>query len=477
MRIAVGGFHIESSTYNPALSTEADFVIVRGPGLLDAPAFSFLAGFDAEFVPTFFARALPGPPIARPTYDAFKADFLSRLQQSGPIDGLYLALHGAANVEGMDDAEGDFAAAARAVVGPNCPISISLDLHGNVSQKLIDQIDMVSAYRTAPHIDVDRTMAKAVAMLMRSVDEGVRPVVCWCPIPVVLQGERTVTTAEPGKSLYARLPDIEDGDGIWDAGLMVGYVWADEPRVSAAALMTGTDRKQMETAAAAMGQAYWDAREQFVFGMPVGSTEECIAQAMASPTRPVFISDSGDNVTAGGPGDRADMLAALLAAGASDVIVAGIVDAPATAAAYGVPLGSEISVRLGATLDPAGSSPIALSARVVHRLESDVAAEREAILAIGSVRVVVTERRKAFTTRSDFARLGLDPEAAQIVVVKLGYLFPELAPLARPALMALSEGIVDQDVERLPRSRTPRPTFPFDRSFAFTPAVRWSARA
>lgn len=477
MRIAVGGFHVECSNYNPSLTRTEDFRIVRGPELLASPAFQFLKEFDADFLPTFHARAVPGAPIERTTYDAFKAEFLERLAAFGPIDGLYLALHGASFVEGMEDAEGDFIAAARAQIGPDIPITVSYDLHGNVSQPIIDAIDLYSAYRTAPHIDVEETMRRSVALLVRRLETGVRPSLCWCPIPVALPGERTSTVDEPAKGLYARLAEIEKDPGIWDAALMVGYVWADEPRVTAAAIMTGTDRPAMEKAATALAQAYWDARESFVFGTKVGSIAECVDWAMASPTHPVVLADSGDNPTAGGAGDRADVLAALLAADAKNVIFAGIADRPATDAAYAAGTGATITVKIGATIDRAGSVPVEVRANVVFLLETGDSPERQAVLEIAGVTLVMTARRRPFHDMADFTRLGLDPLAAGIVVVKSGYLAPEMASIANPSLMALSPGIVDQAVERLPRARTRRPTYPFDTEFSFTPRVHWSARS
>lgn len=477
MRIAVGGFHIECSNYNPSLTRTEDFRIVRGAELLAAPAFGFLKEFDAEFLPTFHARAVPGAPIERKTYDAFKSEFLERLAASGPIDGLYLALHGAAFVEGMEDAEGDFIAAARSHVGPDIPISVSYDLHGNVSQPIIDAIDLYSAYRTAPHIDVEATMRRSVALLVRRLRTGVKPSLCWCPIPVALPGERTSTVDEPAKALYARLAEIEKDAGIWDAALMVGYVWADEPRVTAAAIMTGTDRAAMERAATSLAQAYWDARESFVFGTRVGGIAECIAWAMDSSTRPVVLADSGDNPTAGGAGDRADVLIALLAAGARDVVLAGIADRPATDAAYAAGIGATVALGIGATIDKAGSTPVGVQAEVVFLAETAEPLERQAVLKVDGITLVVTARRRPFHNVADFTRLGLDPRAAAIVVVKSGYLSPEMAAIANPSLMALSPGIVDQAVERLPRARTPRPTYPFDTNFTFTPRVLWSARS
>ncbi|QGY31563.1 M81 family metallopeptidase [Pantoea cypripedii] len=475
MRIAFGGIHTECSTYNPVLNYADDFRILRGDELTASPYFAFLADYDAHFLPTFHARAIAGGPVARVTYEDFKQDFLSRLAALLPVDGVYLAMHGAVYVEGMEDAEGDWITATRELVGNDCPITVSYDLHGNVTQRIIDAIDMFSTYRTAPHIDVEETMRRSVAMLVQSLHSGVKPGVVWAPIPVVLPGERTSTEDEPAKSLYARLPAINAIEHIWDASLMVGYVWADEPRATAAAIMTGTDAAVLAEQAAKLALAYWQAREQFSFGCVTGSTEECVRMAIASPTHPVILADSGDNPTGGGVGDRGDMLAELIRQGAQGVIVAGITDKPATDAAFAAGIGATLQLTIGATLDPAGGK--ASAQFVVTRLVDDPASvAKQALLQTGDITVVVADRRRPYHNLADFALLGLNPATANIVVVKSGYLSPELAPLANPNLMALSEGVVDQYVERLVRKRKTQPAYPFDTDFAFLPVSTLSAR-
>ncbi|NTI64928.1 M81 family metallopeptidase [Agrobacterium rhizogenes] len=477
MRIAVGGIHTECSTYNPVLAEEKDFRIVRGEALTAAPYFAFLRDYDAKFLPTIHARAIAGGPVARHTYEAFKAEFLERLKPLLPLDGLYLAMHGAMYVEGMEDAEGDWITAARALVGDDCLLSASYDLHGNITQRIIDALDMYSTYRTAPHIDVEETMRRAVKMLTESLKTGVKPILLWAPIPVVLPGERTSTVDEPAKSLYDLLPGIDAIDGVWDASLMVGYVWADEPRATAAAIMTGTDRSVLEREAKRLAQAYWDVRRDFVFGCETGSIEECVAKAITSPTTPVVLAESGDNPTGGGVGDRADVLAELIAKGAAGVVFAGIADKAATEACYAAGIGAKLDLAVGASLDTKGSKPVRTEFTVKFLLQTDDVADRQAVVSIGGIDLVLSAKRRPYHNIADFTRLGLDPHQAKIIVVKSGYLSPELAPIANPNLMALSPGVVDQFVERLPRLRKQRPTYPFDKDFAFTPEVTLSARS
>ncbi|MBB4575294.1 M81 family metallopeptidase [Rhizobium lentis] len=477
MRIAVGGIHIECSTYNPVLNEESDFRVLRGEGLLESPYFAFLRDYDAEFMPTIHARAIAGGPVSRATYEAFKSEFLERLKPLLPLDGLYLAMHGAMYVDGMEDAEGDWISAARALVGEDCTVSASYDLHGNVTQRIIDALDVYSTYRTAPHIDVEETMRRSVSMLVRSLKTGVKPLVLWAPIPVVLPGERTSTVDEPARSLYAILPEIDAIDGVWDASLMVGYVWADEPRATAAAIMTGTDRAVLEREAIRLAQAYWDAREDFIFGCETGSVEECVARAIASPTAPVVLAESGDNPTGGGVGDRADVLAELISRNATGVVFAGIADREATEACYAAGVGRELELSVGASLDTQGSKPVIGRFIVKFLHETSDPSDRQAVVSLGGIDLVLSAKRRPYHHITDFTRLGLDPHAAKIIVVKSGYLSPELAPIANPNLMALSEGVVDQFVERLPRLRKQHPTYPFDKDFAFEPQVFLSARS
>jgi microcystin degradation protein MlrC len=476
VKIAVAGLHTECSTYNPVLAREADFRVLRGPSMLKDQYFDFLTHFPAEFVTIFHARAIAGGPVERALYDRWKGEILDGLKATMPLDGVYLAMHGAMHVEGMFDAEGDFITAVRDVVGPDVLIAASYDLHGNISQRIIDGLDMFSTYRTAPHIDVQDTMRRAVTMLVRALKTGVKPVIAWAPVPVLLPGERTSTQDEPARTFYTQIHQVEEPSGIWDASFQVGYVWADEPRATACAVVTGTDRSAIEQAANHLAQNYWDIRDGFDFGMETGSIEECVDRAVSSPTHPVVLAESGDNPTGGGVGDRAEVLAALMAKDAQGVIFAGIADKAATDAAYAAGMGARLPLHIGASLDPA-STPVDTEAEVVFLAQAESAHLREAVVRIGGIDLVLTARRRPFHNIADFTRLGLDPHGANIIAVKSGYLSPELGPIANPGIMALSPGVVDQFVERTERKHTPRPSYPFDRDFAFMPEVKWSKRA
>jgi microcystin degradation protein MlrC len=218
-------------------------------------------------------------------------------------------------------------------------------------------------------------------------------------------------------------------------------------------------------------------RKDFVFGSETGSLEECVAKAIASTTTPVVLAESGDNPTGGGVGDRADVLAELIAKGAQGVIFAGIADRAATEACYAAGLSATLCLSVGASLDTKGSKPVTGSFTVKYLLETKEATDRQAVASIGGIDLVLSAKRRPYHNIADFTRLGLAPHTAKIIVVKSGYLSPELAPIANPNLMALSPGVVDQFVERLPRLRKTKLTYPFDKDFDFTPETAISARA
>jgi microcystin degradation protein MlrC len=474
-RIAYGGIGIECSTYSRLRTRMEEFTIVRGDELSRSARFQFLQRYPVTFMPTLVATAVPGGPVERKTYETIKAEFLKRLEALLPLDGLYLPMHGAMVVDGMQDAEADWYRAARKVVGPDCLLSASYDLHGNISQAIIDTIDMLSAFRTAPHIDREETMLRATDMLLHCLHEKIRPALVWAPIPVLMPGERSSTEWEPGKRLWAQLPALNRETGILDVSLLVGYVWADEPRSTAAAVVTGIAPGAQRKIATFLAQQYWDARKVFQFGTETCTVDECVGRAIAAKTQPAILADSGDNPTGGGNSDQATVLESLLRHKARGVVFAGITDRPATEACYTAGVGTRIPLSIGATLDPKASRPVKTEGVVKFLLKETNPALREAVVEIQGITLVVTAYRRPYHDIQDFTRLGLDPRSFKIIVVKSGYLSPELAPIANPSLMALSDGAINQDIVHLPANRYRRPSYPFVESLTFTPKVYESA--
>ena len=363
MKIAAAGIAIECATFSPLPSELSDFEVLRGDALLSR--YPFAAAYpDIDFAPIMQAHAVPGGVLRRSVYDALKEEILGDLRAGGPWDGVYLDMHGAMAVEGLDDAEADFIGAVRDLVGPAPLISASYDLHGNLSGAIMDQLDLISAYRTAPHEDTLETRARAFDLLVHCLRGGIRPVKAFIPIPLLLSGERTMTIVEPGRSVYAQIDKVIDGEVVLDASLLVGFTWADQARSQAAAVALGMDEEATWSAVRKLAAAYWDARHDFVFGVPTGSTDECIEMALESRAATVFLSDSGDNVTGGAAGDVPYVLERLLAHRVPKTLYAGLTDAPAVDACFAAGVGASLSLSLGGKLDPVHGKPLSVTGTV-----------------------------------------------------------------------------------------------------------------
>ncbi|TDO26138.1 microcystin degradation protein MlrC [Kribbella sp. VKM Ac-2527] len=477
LRIGIAGIAIESSTFSPHRTTLDDFRVTRGDELL--ARYAFLAPGapltqGVEWVPLLHAVAVPGGPVTEETYEQLAGEIFELLGTAGPLDGVFVDFHGAMSVLGRTDIEAEFVAGIREVVGPEVLLSASMDLHGNVSRSLADTLDLITCYRKAPHTDAWETRERAARNLVtRLRSGGRRPHKAWVQVPVLLPGEKTSTRIEPARGIYALVDEVEAMDGVLDAAIWVGYAWADEPRCQAAVVVTGDDEQVVAAQAKRLADAYWDARDEFEFVAPTGSLAECVERAIASSARPFFISDSGDNPTAGGAGDTSytlDLLLRMPAITELTTIYAAIVDPEVTATAVGAGVGATVSVKLGGKIDSGPCGPVPLTAEVVAIDPAGAAV----VLGVGGLRVIVTARRKPYHLESDFTELGLSPRDADLVVVKIGYLEPELYAMAADWLLALTPGGVNQDLLRLGHHRIERPMFPFDPDLAdpdLTPEV------
>lgn len=477
LRVAIGGIRHETNSFSPVWTGYGDFDLKRGAAILEngngnGQGLSCQSD-EVELLPTLVAQAMPSGPVHGSAYLRLKDELLRELQAALPVDGVYLDLHGALDVEGIGDGETDLVPAVRQLVGPETLISASLDLHGNVSPTVARTADILTAFRTAPHRDVEETRQRALAMLVRALREGFRPVSVLVKPPLLLVGEAAVTEVEPAKSLYGRLAEIDRVPGIMDSSLLIGCAYTDGPFTTTSVIVVAEqDRELAHRQAATLAGQVWARRHEFGFSVETASVDEAIQRAMAAPERPVFISDSGDNLTAGGAGDIPLFAQRLVALEAQDAVVAGITDPAAVRRCASAGVGAEVDLSIGGKLDRANGQPFVTAGRVQHLSAAPHAPGGEpamAVVRVAGVSIVLTAGRWPFTDRASIAAAGIDPMAQKIVVVKLGYLFPDLYDHAPRAIMALSPGATDLQLERLPFRRLHHPIFPLDGDFPWGP--------
>jgi microcystin degradation protein MlrC len=322
----------------------------------------------------------------------------------------------------------------------------------------------------APHEDAIESKKRAVENLLERLENGKgKPLYkARIKVPILLPGEKTSTRIEPGKSLYAKVNPITKSPGIIDAGIWLGYPWADEPRNHGVVMVTGDNKKSVTEAAEFLAESFWAVKDEFEFVAPVAVLEESLDLALNSKTIPYIISDMGDNPTAGGAGDVTWTLNELLKrkefknSNGPSVVYASIPGPKLVSKAIELGIGEEIEEFVGAQVDNRYSPPIKIKGKIKYIKYGDKYAETEVVVQSGSLSIIVTKKRKPYHKESDFLELGIDPRKANILIVKIGYLVPELYNINKGWTMALTPGGVDQDLLRLDYKRIKRPMFPLD---------------
>jgi microcystin degradation protein MlrC len=479
MRIALAGMMHESCTFSRLLADLDDFRLVRGPDIIEyLDIGDALSQLQVECVPVLYADSpTPGGWIRESAYLQIREEILDGLVAAGELDGICLVMHGASSVENIFSGEADLVRAVRARLGSRPLIAVRLDAHANLSEEFANKTDIWTPFRTAPHRDHRETLERTLGLLVQALHSKRRPRPVFIRVPALIPGEMATTESEPMASLQAGARQLEQIPGILSADVVIGFANTDVAYGGLSVVVIAEDDASLPLArseARQLAQRIWDQRNAFGFDRETAPTlDDAVATALGASETSVFIADVGDNPTAGVPGDNPHSLERLLALGVPDAVLAGIVDPAAFRACAHAGIGEVVTVELGGKLDLEHGAPLQVTG-VVEHLYCPAAALAEpaiATLLVAGVRVLVTDRRKAFTLLRDFEVAGVDPLAHKIVVVKLGYLFPELRDAAPREILAMTPGYNDMDLTRLPWRYETRPIFPLDRDMSWRPVI------
>ncbi len=481
-RIAIGGLHHETNSFAPQPATFERFVeadgwppLLRGPAMLPGSAGINLAitGFiDAalaaghELVPLVWANACPSGPVTRDAFERLAAMMLEDLAAAGPLDGLFLDLHGAMVTEHLPDGEGELLRRLRQIA-PTLPIVAALDLHANVSQAMVDHSDALVAYRTYPHIDIAVTGARCLPLLERRM--AGRPLAkAWRRIDFLIPLPWQCTTIEPGRAIYAHLAAAES-EGALSASICMGFPAADTPVCGPSVLAYAAEMATAEDVARQLAASFNEAEHQFAGRL--WTAAEAVSQAMASD-RTVILADTQDNPGGGGSADTTGLLEALIAARADGALLALLCDPEAAAAAHAAGEGAILhDLALGGRHGPTGVHPVRGDFAVVRLGEGRFIATGPmyggnrmdlgpmALLrscAVPGVEVAVSSRRMQVADRAILHHLGVDPASRRILALKSSVHFrADFEALAEAVLIVVAPGANTADPSLLPFRHLP----------------------
>jgi microcystin degradation protein MlrC len=484
MRIAVAGFMHESNTFNPLRTDRAAFAVgslAAGAalvhewrdahhevgGFLEAAA---AEGFEA--VPLRMAWATPAGPVTAAAFDEITAALVDDLCRAR-ADGLLLALHGAMVTEAHADADAEVLARLRSAVGPDLPIAVTLDLHGNLSERFLGLCDLSVAYRTCPHVDQRQCGRRAARLLMRQLRGEIRPRQALAKPPLIINIMAHDTSQEPLRLFMDAARALEARPGILSASLLPGFAYADVPHMGPSVVVIADGDSDIARAAAdELAGALWEAREHFTPSLPDAAA--AVALALRAQSLPAVIVDTGDNVGGGSAGDGTVVLAELLRQGASDSVV--MLYAPEEVrACTSAGLGAEVRLTVGGKVDRMHGDPLPVrgTVRLLHEgtyVEAEVRHGGKRTNYMGPTALLemagrnllaLTALRHPPFSLGALTCLGIEPRRMRVLVVKAAVAYKAAyAPVAGTIIEADTPGLTAVNPHRLPYRNIRRRLYP-----------------
>ena len=481
-RIAVGGFLHETNTFAPTKATFDDFVhgggwpamamgadVLKTMRNINVGLAGFVEAAEAlgwEMVPTISCGASPSAHVTADAFERIVKVMVEGIRAAGPLDGVYLDLHGAMVTEHLDDGEGELLARVREIIGSDLPLVVSLDLHANVTPEMVAQADALIAYRTYPHVDMadtGRAAAKHLALLLGTRQKFAK---AFRQLPFLIPISWQCTSDQPTRGIYQRLAALESG-AVPTLSFAPGFPAADFAHCGPSVFAYG--RTQADADAAADSIAALIESHEDDFDGRIYTPDEGVRHAMELATRankPIIIADTQDNPGAGGDSDTTGMLRALVRNNASKAAIGVIYDPASAKAAHAAGVGATVTLALGGRSGISGDAPYKETFTVENLSDGkfvapgpyyggrDMDMGPSAALRIGDVRVVVSSHKAQLADQSMYRYVGIEPTEQAILVNKSSVHFrADFEPIAEKLLICAAPGAMPADTAALPWTR------------------------
>jgi len=481
-RVAIGGFLHETNTFAP---TKADYdAFMHGGGRasiadaasvlammrdINAGQAGFIAVADAngwDIVPTIACAASPSAHVTKDAFERITGVMVDRIKAAGPLDGVYLDLHGAMVAEHLDDGEGEILARVREVIGPGVPLVASLDLHANVTPEMIAHADALIAYRKYPHTDMadtGRASAEHLALLLGAQTPLAK---AFRQLPFLIPISWQCTNDQPTKGIYEQLARLQS-DAVPTLSFAPGFPAADFAHCGPSVFAYGRTQADADAAADAIAALVMSHEDDF--DGHIYTPDDGVRHAMTlakTATRPIVIADTQDNPGAGGDSDTMGMLRALVRNRASRAAIGMIYDPQSALAAHAAGEGATVTLSLGGKSGIPGDAPFEESFIVEKLSDGRFVAPGpfyggrkmemgpSAALRIGNVRVVICSHKAQLADQEMYRFVGIEPTEQAILVNKSSVHFrADFEPIAEQLLICAAPGAMPADPSTLPWTR------------------------
>ncbi|HWB98197.1 MAG TPA: M81 family metallopeptidase [Bryobacteraceae bacterium] len=492
-RIGIAGFLHESNTFLPVATTYEHFAstsLTKGGDLLRAWRAShhelggFLEGaarYGFEPVPLMATFAVPSGALTPEAFERIAAEMVESLRAAMPLDGLLVALHGATVSTSFPDADGEMLARLRAVTGPDLPIVNTLDLHANISERMVAGANATVVYRSNPHLDQKERGLEAAALMDKILRGEARPVQALAAPPLVIQISRQYTSEQPAQGLYDDVREVLTWPGILSASVAMGFYYSDVEEMGASFLAVADgDPALARRAADWMATRAWQRREEFIGRLP--SPEEAVRLASQSAETPVALMDVGDNVGGGSPADSTILFAEILHQKVPNALVI-LYDPESVEQCVAAGVRATVDLRVGGKTDDRHGAPVAIRGRVRtisdgYYVETQVrhggwGRNDQGVTVVVETEdqhtVILTSRRMAPMSLEQVLSLGIHPERKKLLIVK-GVVAPRAAyaPVSAKILLVDTPGVTGDDPAQFHYQHRRTALYPLERDAEWT---------
>lgn len=485
MRIALIHIGQETNDFNPVPTTLRDyeaFGIVEGAAIIDTfrgvgEIGGFLdvietSGHAITMVPIVRGWAVAGGRITQDAYRFFEQKIRLGLQAAGPIDALTLQLHGACAADGIDDVEGAQLQTCRDVLGPNVPIVLGLDHHGNVTKKMVALSTAIVGHRTQPHDPYDTGRIGAEVML-RILYGGAHPVMAWRKLPLLSHQEQFLTAQGPMKTWFDRARAMEADPRVLQASNYPMQPWLDVAEGGwSTVVVTDNDQPLAESLADELADLAWSLRAEFQKkdAVPI---DDAVRMADQAASGLVVLSDTGDTVFGGSSGDSNLILESILRLGIHSPVLMPLIEPETVATLVAAGEGAKVTLAVGGHSAPKFFKPLMVTGTVgrIHRgmvplrnyYQAEIDMGCTVVFQVGPVTMLVSEYRGVAGNLPDvYEFMGIDPRQYKMAVLKTASNFQYFAALSSQVIRVDTTGPGQSDVLSLPWERLPRPVYPLD---------------
>lgn len=478
-RIAIGGFQHETNTFAPVKATYRDFEQADGwPGLtrgddifetfggINLPIAGFIDRATAaghELVPLLWCSASPSAHVERDAYERIAGELIDLIRHAGKLDGIYLDLHGAMVTEHLEDGEGELLERLRKAVGPDLPIVVSLDLHANITERMLRHASALVVCRTYPHVDLAESGEWSAEMLNRLIARGpLKKAMRRTDFLVPLTWQCTLI--EPAMGLYTQVAEAESTGRVAGASFAFGFPPADIAECGPAVVTYAETQEAADRAADDLIAAVKAAEAGFAG--KVWKPDEAVGYAKTkgnSASLPLIFADTQDNPGAGGNSDCVGLLESLVKNRAEGAIFANLYDPKTAEIAHQAGEGAEITLGIGAWSGMPGHTPFKGTFKVERLGDGNFAATgpfyrgnrmqlgKMALLSIGGVKIVVVSRKQQAADQAMLRHLGIEPKEQKILALKSSVHFrADFQPIASEILIVAAPGANPVDNRDLP---------------------------